>query len=370
MLFVLLVSFFSEANGRIRKQKGQTFLKQYATVRNQECDFEAAAHVNAPGLADSGESVVEANQKDVIWQRGEVMVVETVPKHAEDSTLGAAQQRYLVFHLSDGSCHEQAEQICLVSQQEGQGPTNGTSVAPNNEGRCSSCVVPADAAPPLGYIRSMLGGALSSLANSGCLSSADRFLAVGLGSGALALWAARNFPGVTVEAVDLSSDVVSAAHCFGIQNDTLALHVADGRQFLAQQPEGAYDVIFIDAFDDRRTIPQCLSTVEFFELVGRKLKPEGGVMSLNVAGGSKLQDVLASVQSTFMHISVGSAKGETNYVILASQTELNPSARGSSDAAASSQALASWAKESEFVGADRVASAASRDADILGGCAA
>lgn len=364
----MVVAFFHEATGRIWKQHEHTFLKQNEIVSKQECVFQVAAHLNGPGRAVSVEGVVDASEREVVWQRGEVMVVDTTPKN------GALHQRYLVFHLADGSCHEQAEQACLLSAKEAQGPANGTSdVAGNdeldNEGHCPSCVVPDDAAPPLSYLRSMLGGALSSLANAGSLSSADHFLAIGLGSGALPLWAARNFPEVQVEAVDLSSDVVAAAHCFGIQNDTLMLHVADGREFLVQQSEGAFDAIFIDAFDDQRTIPQCLSTVEFFEIVGRKLKPEGGVMALNVAGGSNVLDLSASVRKTFMHVSVGVVKGETNHVILASQTELDPFSQRPSDAGPL-QTLASWAKESEFVAVDQISSAASHDADILGGCTA
>lgn len=303
------------------------------------------------------------------------MVVGKTLQIGNGKLLGLLQQRYLVFHLPDGSCHEQAEQVCMVSTAERQRHSNGPSLVSSSEDAsrvtldCASCVVPADAVPPLGYIRSMLGGALSSLANAGSLSSTDRFLSVGLGSGALALWAGRNFPGVTVDAVDLSADVVAAAHCFGVGNSTISLHVADGRKFLDRQPEGTYDAIFIDAFDDRRTIPKCLSTVEFFELVEKKLKPASGVLSLNVAGGSNVQDLLASVQATFMHVSLGSAEGETNVVILASQTEVKPwSIRSLSSHNA--QSLTSWANDAGFIVADRISTRASRDADIPGGCAA
>jgi len=356
-LFVLLIFLFHTANGWMLKHQGHTFLKQQDTFRGQGCTFQVAAHVNMNGFETSKEGMVDSSQQHVIFQGREVMVVETTPKDG-------VRQRYLVFHVSDGSCHEQAEQACSVPE----GDTNGTSVALDKGGSCPICVVPAAAPPPLNYIRSMLGGGISALANMKIMSSADRFLAIGLGSGALPLWAARNFPGVTVEAVDLSEDVVAAAPCFGIQNDTLALHVADGRSFLDHQPEGTYDVIFIDAFDDRRTIPQCLGTLEFFEMVGRKLKPEGGVMALNVAGGSDVQDLLASIQPSFMHISVGSARDESNHVILASQMQIDPSGHTQSDTDAS-QTLAAWVRESKFVAVERVSSTASHDADILGGCA-
>lgn len=387
-LFLTLLSLAHTANGWMQRRQGHangltllhqadTFLKQHNNVGEQSsgCTFQVAAHVNAPGLAASPEGFMDANQQNVIWQRKEVMVVE--------SRLGSLQQRYLVFNLPDGSCHEQAEQACTPAT-DSRRPTNSSNGAFVQEGRCSPCLVSAGAAPPLTYIRSMLGGALSALANIKPLPSADRFLAIGLGSGALPLWAAQNFPGVTVEAVDLSPDVVAAAPCFGIQNDTLVLHVGDGRTFLAQQAEGIYDAIFIDAFDDRRTIPQCLSTFEFFEMVEKKLKPEGGVMALNVAGGSNVQDLVAAVQATFMHVVVGVAQGETNHVIVASQMELdasgNPSKSSDADASQTSDPagshldaeaihhLAQWARESEFVAADRVSSMVLHDADILGGC--
>jgi len=372
VLLPLWWSFVHRANGRIQRQRGHAFLQQHKAIQDQACEFWAASHEHFPGLPASAEGV-HASQRNVIWQRGEVMVVGKMLQIGNGKLLGLLQQRYLVFHLPDGSCHEQAEQVCMVSTEERQQHSNGPSLVSSSEGAsrvdCTSCVVPADAVPPLGYIRSMLGGALSSLANAGSLSSADRFLSIGLGSGALALWAGRNFPSVTVDAVDLSADVVAAAHCFGVGNSTISLHVADGRKFLDRQPEGTYDAIFIDAFDDRRTIPQCLSTVEFFELVAKKLKPASGVLSLNVAGGSNVQDLLASVQATFVHVSLGSAEGETNVVILASQTEVKPwSVRSLSSPTA--QSLTSWVNDAGFIVADRISTRASRDADILGGCAA
>lgn len=347
----------------MQKQRGYAFLRQHDAVQDQQCEFWGASHRHFANLPASAE-VIHATNRNVIWQKGEVMVVEKPPKPGNESSSGSLHQRYLVFHLPDGSCHEQAEQVCVTSS-EAQTHSNDTSDVPD----CTSCIVPAHAVPPLGYIRSMLGGALFSLANTGSLSSADRFLAIGLGSGALALWAGRNFDGVTVDVVDLSSNVVAAARCFGLQNDRLSLHVADGRAFLDGQADGTYDAIFVDAFDDQRAIPQCLSTVEFFELVGRKLKPEDGVMALNVAGGSNVQDLLPSVQATFMHISLGSAEGETNVVILASQTELDTSSTQASSSG-TAQTLSSWAKDGGFIAADRISSAASRDADVLGGCTA
>merc|ERR1719240_676719 len=97
------------ANGLTLLHQADTFLKQHSNVREQssgeqssECTFQVAAHVNAPGLEASPEGFMDANQQNVIWQRKEVMVVE--------SRLGSLQQRYLVFNLPDGSCHEQAEQ--------------------------------------------------------------------------------------------------------------------------------------------------------------------------------------------------------------------------------------------------------------------
>lgn len=368
--FVLCLILLNRADRVMRKQQGHVFLQQNEVAADQVCTFEVAAHVDGNGVATSSEHSVDASQKNIIWQGSEVMVVKSTSDGEESS--GSFDHRYLAFRLPDGSCHEQAEQTCLVSMGESPLPTNRTDVASDKEGHCPPCEVPASAAPPLNYIRSMLGGTLSALGTMKALSSADRFLAIGLGSGALPLWAAQNFPGVKVEAVDLSAEVVLAAPCFGINSKTLGLHVADGRAFLAKQPEGTYDAIFVDAFDDQRSIPQCLSTLEFFEMVGRKLKPDGGVMALNAVpggGGSNIKDLIAAIQATFMHVSVGTANGETNRLILASQMELDTTGAPKSADDDAAHTVAEWARKGEFVVQDRVGQKPSSDAEVLGGCA-
>jgi spermidine synthase len=59
-------------------------------------------------------------------------------------------------------------------------------------------------------------------------------------------------------------------------------HVMDGRRFLWDRPE-TFDAIFSDAYHSYLSIPNHMTTLEFFETVERALRP-GGVFLANVIG--------------------------------------------------------------------------------------
>jgi hypothetical protein len=106
---------------------------------------------------------------------------------------------------------------------------------------------------------------------------------IGLGSSTMALWFRKHLPGVELHVAELVPAVAEVAPCFGLNTSDpgLHLHVQDGRQFLQQSSDGAYDAILVDAFDKDAGLPKCFKTEEFFDLAKTKLAP-GGALSFNL----------------------------------------------------------------------------------------
>ena len=89
----------------------------------------------------------------------------------------------------------------------------------------------------------------------------------------------REYPNVTVDAVEIDPEVVDVAQrYFGLQESPrLRVHVEDGRQFL-RQTNHTYDVIVLDAFKTDQ-VPFHLTTREFMELSRSKLDDDGVLMA-------------------------------------------------------------------------------------------
>lgn len=116
----------------------------------------------------------------------------------------------------------------------------------------------------------------------------ERALVVGLGGGATA-GGLTQYPGLSVDVVELSAGVVQAADYFSHMNfDVLrhpqaAIRIDDGRTVL-QRVRGRYDVITADAIIPRHAGANSLNSVEYFRLVRRALR-SGGV-ALHWNGGA------------------------------------------------------------------------------------
>jgi len=247
---------------------------------------------------DDTEEVLSSEGPHVLFRKGEVVVVEKTP------------MRYLVSLAEDGTCNEQAEQLCHTLASG----SNATSSCDS-----AQCVAESNGDTLLSYLRSMLGGVLASRPPPG------RSVVVGLGSGAMASWLGGAFPDGSVDAVDLNPNVIAAAPCFGLHPSArIQLIEADGRSLLSGAANFAYDAIFLDAFDASGLLPPCLATSEFFELVAKKLAPDQGVLAVNLglATSDEPGQVLAAIRKTFLHVAVGQAPHLTNHLVLASQTEL------------------------------------------------
>lgn len=112
---------------------------------------------------------------------------------------------------------------------------------------------------------------------------AERTLVVGLGGGSLVRRMWRDYPWMSIDAVEIDAEVVEVARAyFGLPEDErLRVFVDDGRSFITLA-EGTYDIIVMDAFNDDH-VPRHLMTEEFLLDCRDRLEPDG-VLAYNVIG--------------------------------------------------------------------------------------
>jgi predicted membrane-bound spermidine synthase len=150
-------------------------------------------------------------------------------------------------------------------------------------------------------------------------------LLIGLGGGSYAKSSTRN--GWKVDALEIDPAVIDLAkEYFGLQPEDAQVFCVDGRRYLVDT-EKQYDVIAMDAFGSS-LIPFHLMTVEFFELVKRRLKPNG-IFLINVVVLVKddplVGPLTATLKSQFRHVwgvpMFHQASRTTNIVFFVSDTE-------------------------------------------------
>jgi len=112
---------------------------------------------------------------------------------------------------------------------------------------------------------------------------ATRTLVVGLGGGSIVKRMWRDYPSMTIDAVEIDPIVVDVAEkYFEMPADPrVRVITEDGRRYLNSTQE-MYDIIIMDAYY-ADSLPSHLTTVEFFEEVKSHLAP-GGVLVYNVIG--------------------------------------------------------------------------------------
>jgi spermidine synthase len=110
---------------------------------------------------------------------------------------------------------------------------------------------------------------------------AKRVLVVGLGGGSIIKRMWRDYPEVTIDAVEIDPVVVDVAErYFELPSHArIDVTVEDGRRFLRRTDE-TYDIIIMDAYY-ADALPFHLTTVEFFREARARLAP-GGVLAYNV----------------------------------------------------------------------------------------
>jgi spermidine synthase len=108
-------------------------------------------------------------------------------------------------------------------------------------------------------------------------------LVIGLGGGTIPKRFVRDYPQVTVHAVEVDADVVKiAAQYFDVHpGPRLKVFTDDGRRFL-RRSQNKYDLIVLDAYY-ADTVPFFLTTKEFFTIAKSHLAP-GGVFVNNTIG--------------------------------------------------------------------------------------
>lgn len=107
-----------------------------------------------------------------------------------------------------------------------------------------------------------------------------RILFVGLGGGAMPMYARQVMPQAHIDVVEIDPVIVEVAQeWFGFTPDSLmAVHTGDGRAFIEASAPGTYDLIVLDAFSDDE-VPYSLTTREFLGAVRDALTEEGVVVS-------------------------------------------------------------------------------------------
>jgi spermidine synthase len=110
---------------------------------------------------------------------------------------------------------------------------------------------------------------------------AKSVLVLGMGGGAFTKRWWRDYPGMTVDSVEIDPVVVDVARrYFGLPDDPrLGVFTADARRYV-QTTDKKYDVVIVDAYY-AESLPFHLTTTEFLQEVKSRMAPDG-VLAYNV----------------------------------------------------------------------------------------
>lgn len=130
-----------------------------------------------------------------------------------------------------------------------------------------------------------------------------RILFVGLGGGAMPMYARQVMPRAQIDAVEIDPVIVDVAQqWFGFTPDPLmTVHTGDGRAFIENTPRATYDLIVLDAFSDDE-VPYSLTTRQFLHAVRVALKPEGVVVSNLWTAAPAYPAMLATYDAVFEEV--------------------------------------------------------------------
>lgn len=153
----------------------------------------------------------------------------------------------------------------------------------------------------------------------------ERVLFIGLGGGVMPMFLRRHFPEALIDIVEIDKDLLPVAvDYFSFEKDPrMRIVFKDARLFAKKEPEGQYDLIFLDAYNGDY-IPFHLATVDFFKCLKRLLKPEG-VLAMNIAnfGNTKfIRSEFKTLKKVFPYMRVVVCPNETNFIPLASENNL------------------------------------------------
>jgi len=301
---------------------------------------------------------VNIDRSQVVFEQGDVLVVDGAS--ANDGSF----QRYFTFKqaaskesssfskffsqapgvtsLSQPKCREQVQVACK--------PGNASDGV---DGCTRGCVADAGVSD-IRYLRGLIGSAI------GKRDNVSRAVVLGAGAGVIPYAVLQRFPEASVDAVDLSGDVLAAAPCFGLHaSNNVQLVQADGRSYLEGLPDGSVDVLFLDVYDDHARIPACFTTQDFFGIARRKLTPDG-TLAMNLVTEEEA-NVLPSIASAFHSVRIGALQGDAGNKVLIAENRDETTVHGAAtsllqmDPAGHANRLASvfatWSSEPVFTAA-------------------
>eukprot|EP00656_Telonema_subtile_P034704 TRINITY_DN38763_c0_g1_i2.p1 TRINITY_DN38763_c0_g1~~TRINITY_DN38763_c0_g1_i2.p1 ORF type:complete len:298 (-),score=103.32 TRINITY_DN38763_c0_g1_i2:191-1084(-) len=155
---------------------------------------------------------------------------------------------------------------------------------------------------------------------------------IGLGSGALSMFLWDALPNTALTAVEIDQIVVELAHTqFGfVSDERTKVAVQDGLDFLAQEPQKAPAVVFIDVDSKDLTTGMTSPPAPFVEeamlqATRARLAP-GGVLMLNIACRSTVlkMEILERLRSVFGSVRVLDLDEDVNSIMFCFPEESPP----------------------------------------------
>jgi len=146
-----------------------------------------------------------------------------------------------------------------------------------------------------------------------------RILFVGLGGGAMPMYARAVLPDARIDVVEIDPLVVEVARAyFGFTPDpAMRVHVGDGRAFIQDAPPGSWDLIVLDAFSESG-IPRALATRPFLEAVLTRLAP-GGIVVSNIPTAHTLSpSMFATYDAVFPEVQRLEVRRHRQQILVAS----------------------------------------------------
>jgi spermidine synthase len=145
-----------------------------------------------------------------------------------------------------------------------------------------------------------------------------RLLFVGLGGGAMPMYARHVLPRAHNDAVEIDPLIVAVAgRYFGFREDVgMRVHTGDGRAFIEDAAPQSWDVIFLDAFSDDE-IPLALTTREFLESVRRALAADGVVIGNLWTANPAHASMVATYAAVFDQVHFVRVAGRRQTILLA-----------------------------------------------------
>ncbi len=145
-----------------------------------------------------------------------------------------------------------------------------------------------------------------------------RILFVGLGGGAMPMYARHMLPQADIEVVEIDPLIVDVAQrYFGFRQDVrMRVHTDDGRAFLEDTAPATYDLIVLDAFSDDE-VPRALTTRQFLETVRSRLTPGGVVVSNLWSGNPVYPSMVATYGAVFEDVHLVKVPGRDQRILVA-----------------------------------------------------